>query len=111
MRCILGFTLLSILFSATVMTAQNSQTFDIAAPARVENIQLLRGKYEVSWSAPSKSRVTFTIRTEDKDTFKILSRVIEGRQYRTGVSHPSWTEFRTCRRFTSAMPNSNFKTG
>jgi hypothetical protein len=85
MRRILGFALLSILFSATVMTAQNSQTFYLAAPARAGNVELPRGIYEVTWSAPSKSRATLTIKTEDQKTFKILSRVIEGKQDRTGV--------------------------
>src|SRR5271170_6953506 len=73
MRRILGFALLSILFSATVMAAQNSQTFYLATAARAGNIQLPRGIYEV------------TIKTEDEKTFKILSRVIEGKQDRTGV--------------------------
>ena len=85
MRHILRFAPLSILFSATVMAAQNSQTFYLATAARAGNIQLPRGIYEVTWSAPSKSRVTLTIKTEDKKTFKILSRVIEGKQDRTGV--------------------------
>ena len=85
MRRTLGFTLLSILFSATVMAAQNSQTFYLATDARAGNIQLPRGIYEVTWSAPSKSRVTLTIKTEDEKTFKILARVIEGKQDRTGV--------------------------
>jgi hypothetical protein len=85
MRRILGFALLSILFSVTVIAAQNSQTFYLATPARAGNIQLPRGIYEVTWSAPSKSRVMLTIRTEDQKTFKILSRVIEGKQDRTGV--------------------------
>ena len=84
MRCILGFALLSILFSATVMAAQNSQTFYLATAVQAGNIQLPRGIYEVTWSAPSKSRVTLTIRTEDGKTFKILSREIEGKQDRTG---------------------------
>ena len=85
MRRILGFALLSILFSVTVIAAQNSQTFYLATAARAGNILLPRGIYEVSWSAPSKSRVTLTIKTEDEKTFKILSRVIEGKQDRTGV--------------------------
>ena len=85
MRCILGFAFFSILFSATVMAAQNSQTFYLANPARAGNIQLPRGIYEVTWSAPLKSRATLTIKTEDEKTFKILSRVIEGKQDRTGV--------------------------
>src|SRR5580698_8451422 len=85
MRRILGFALLSILFSATVMAAQNSQTFYLATATRVGNIQLPRGIYEVTWSAPSKSRVTVTIKTEDEKTFKIRSRVVEGKQDRTGV--------------------------
>ena len=85
MRRILGFALLPILFSATVMAAQNSQTFYLGTAARAGNIQLPRGIYEVTWSAPSKSRVTLTIRTEDEKTYKILARVIEGKQDRTGV--------------------------
>ena len=85
MKRILRFALLLILFSATVMAAQNSQTFYLAAPARAGNVQLPRGIYEVTWSAPSKSRVTLTIKMEDERTFKILSRVIEGKQDRIGV--------------------------
>jgi hypothetical protein len=85
MRRILGFALLSILLAATGMAAQNSQTFYLANAARAGNIQLPRGIYEVSWGAPSKSRVTLTIKTEDEKTFKILSRVIEGKQDRTGA--------------------------
>jgi hypothetical protein len=65
MRRILKFAFLSILFSATLMAAQNSQTFYLATAARAGNIQLPRGIYEVTWSAPSKSRVTLTIKTED----------------------------------------------
>jgi hypothetical protein len=85
MRRILGFALLSILFSAAVTAAQNSQTFYLATAARVGNIQLPRGIYEVTWSAPTKSRVTLTIKTEDEKTFKVPSRVIEGKQDRIGV--------------------------
>lgn len=85
MRRILGFALMSVLFSATVMAAQNSQTFYLATPVRAGNTQLPRGIYEVTWSPPSKSRVTLTIKTEDEKTFKILSRVIEGKQDRIGV--------------------------
>jgi hypothetical protein len=85
MRRILGFALLSILLSAAVMAAQNSQTFYLATAARAGNIQLPRGIHEVTWSTPSKSRVALTIKTEDQKTFKILSRVIERKQDRTGV--------------------------
>ena len=85
MRGILGFALLSILFSVTGMAAQNSQTFYLATAARAGNIQLPRGIYEVTWSVSSKSRVPLTIKTEDEKLFTILSRVIEGKQDRTGV--------------------------
>jgi hypothetical protein len=85
MRRMLGFALLSILFSATVMAAQNAHTFYLATAARAGNIQLPRGIYEVTWSAPSKSRVTLTIKTEDEKTFRVLARVIGGKQDRTGV--------------------------
>jgi phenolic acid decarboxylase len=67
------------------MAAQNSQTFYLATAARAGNIQLPRGIYEVTWGVPSKSRVTLTIKTEDEKTFKILARVIEGKQDRTGL--------------------------
>jgi hypothetical protein len=95
MRLVLRFALLTILFSATVMAAQNSQTFYLATAARAGNIQLPRGIYEVTWRAPLKSRVTLTIKTEDEKTFKILSRVIEGKQDRTGVVTSVVAEFRT----------------
>src|SRR5580698_11372531 len=85
MRRILGFALLSILFSATMIAAQNAQTFYLATAVRAGNVQLPRGIYEVTWSAPSKSRVTLIIKTEDEKTFKILSRVIVGKQDRIGV--------------------------
>jgi hypothetical protein len=85
MRRMLEFAFLSILFSAHVMAAQSSQTFYLPTAVRAGNIQLLRGIYEVTWSATSKSRVTLTIKTEDEKTFKILSRVIEGKQERTGA--------------------------
>ena len=84
MRRILGFALLSILFSVTVMAAQNSQTLYLATAARAGNIQLPRGMYELTWSSPSKSRVTLTMKTEDEKTFTILSRVIEGKHDQTG---------------------------
>jgi hypothetical protein len=82
---ILGLAILAMMLSATMVAAQNSQTFYLATAARAGNIQLPRGIYEVTWSAPSKSRVTLTIKTEDEKTFKILARVIEGKQDRTGV--------------------------
>jgi len=85
MRRTLRFAFLSILFSATVMAAQNSQTFYLPTAVRAGHIQLPRGIYEVTWSATSKLRVTLTIKTEDEKTFKIPSRVIEGKQDRTGV--------------------------
>ena len=85
MRRILGFALSSILFSATGTAAQDSQTFYLATAVRAGKIQLPRGIYEVTWSAPSKSQVTLTFKTEDEKTFKILSRVIEGKQDRTGA--------------------------
>jgi hypothetical protein len=67
------------------MAAQNSQTFYLATAARAGHNQLPRGICEVTWGVPSKSRVTLTIKTEDEKTFKILARVIEGKQDRTGL--------------------------
>ena len=67
------------------MTVQSSQTFYLATAARAGNIHLPRGIYEVTWGPPSKSRVTLTIKTEDEKTFRILSRVIQGKQERIGA--------------------------
>ena len=85
MRPILGFALNSILSSVTMMAAPNSQTFYLSSVTRAGNIQLPRGIYEVSWSSPSKSRVTLTIKAENEKSFKVLARVVEGKQGRTGV--------------------------
>lgn len=85
MKRILGLALTGILFSAIVMAAQSSQTFYLATTVRAGNFELPRGIYEVTWSAPSKSRVRLTIKTEDEKTFKVLARVIVGKQDRTGV--------------------------
>ena len=84
MRRILGIVLISIL-PITVVAAQNSQTFYLASATRAGSNQLPRGIYEVSWSSPSKSRVTLTIKAEDEKTFKVLARVVEGKQDRTGA--------------------------
>ena len=84
MRRILGIVLISIL-PITVVAAQNSQTFYLASATRAGSNQLSRGIYEVSWSSPSKSRVTLTIKAEDEKTFKVFARVVEGKQARTGV--------------------------
>jgi hypothetical protein len=49
MRRILGFALSSILFSATGMAAQDSQTSYLAAAARAGSIELHRGiRYQAS---------------------------------------------------------------
>lgn len=85
MKRILGIALTAILFSTTVMTAQSAQTFYLATAVRAGNFELPRGIYEVTWSPPSKSRVTLTIKTEDNKTIQVHARVIEGKQDRTGV--------------------------
>jgi hypothetical protein len=84
MRRILGFVLISF-SSITIVAAQNSQTFYLASATRAGSNQLSRGIYEISWSSPSKSRVTLTIKAEDEKTFKVLARVVEGKQGRTGI--------------------------
>ena len=85
MKRILGFALLSMLLSATTMAAQNFQTFYLATSARVGNVDLRRGIYEVTWDTPSGSRVKLTIKAEDEKTFKVFARVVEGKQDRAGV--------------------------
>ena len=85
MRRILGFALLSILFSATVMAATDTQTIYLATPVRAGNAELPRGICEVSWTAASGSRVRLTIKTEDDKSFTVSARMAEGKQETTGV--------------------------
>lgn len=81
----LGLALMSMLFSVTLMAAKESQTFYLATPARAGNIQLPRGICEVTWNAPSGSRVQLIIKTEDEKTITVPARIVEGKQDRTGV--------------------------
>ena len=85
MKRILGLAILAMILSATVVGAQNSQTFYLATAARAGNVQLPRGICEVTWGSPSGSRVWLTIKMEDEKTVRILARVVEGNQGRTGV--------------------------
>jgi hypothetical protein len=85
MKGILGLAILAMMLSATVMAAQNSQTFYLATAARAGNVKLPRGICEVTWSTPSGSRVRLNIKTEDQKTVKVLARVVESNQGRTGV--------------------------
>ena len=50
MRRMLGFALLFILSSVTLMAAKNSQTFYLGSDVRAGNVQLPRGICEVTWS-------------------------------------------------------------
>jgi hypothetical protein len=85
MKSILGLAVTTMMLPATVMAAQNSQTFYLATPARAGNVKLPRGICEVTWSSPSGSRVRLNIKTEDQKTVKVLARVVGGNQGRTGV--------------------------
>ena len=71
MRRNLGFALLVILSSVTLMAAKNSQTFYLSSDVRAGNVQLPRGICEVTWSTPSGSRVQLTIKTDDKTTVSV----------------------------------------
>ena len=85
MRRNLGLAILVTMLSVSVVAAQNSKTFYLATAARAGNVQLPRGICEVTWSALSGSRVRLNIKTEDQKTVKVLARVVEGNQGRTGV--------------------------
>ena len=85
MRRILGFALLFILSSVTLMAAKNSQTFYLSSDVRAGNVQLPRGICEVTWSATSESRVQLTIKTDDKKTVTVPARMVEGKEERAGV--------------------------
>lgn len=85
MKRILRLAVSGMMLSATVMAAQNSQTFYLATAARAGKVQLPRGICEVTWSAPSGSRVRLNIKAEDQKTVKVLARVVEGSQGTTGI--------------------------
>jgi hypothetical protein len=85
MRRNLGFALLVILSSVTLMAAKNSQTFYLSSDVRAGNVQLPRGICEVTWSTPSGSRVQLTIKTDDKTTVSVPALMVEGKEDRAGV--------------------------
>jgi beta-glucosidase-like glycosyl hydrolase len=57
MRYMRGLAMLAMPFSGTLMAAKDTQTIYLAATVRAGNAELPRGICEVSWSAPSGSRV------------------------------------------------------
>jgi phenolic acid decarboxylase len=85
MRRILGFALLFILSSVTLMAAKNSQTFYLSSDVRAGDVQLPRGICEVTWSTPSGSRVQLTIKTDDKKTVTVPALMVEGKEDRAGA--------------------------
>ena len=85
MRRILGFALLFILSSVTLMAAKNSQTFYLSSDVRAGNVQLPRGICEVTWSTTSGARVQLTIKTDDKKTVTVPALMVEGEEDRAGV--------------------------
>lgn len=85
MRRMLGFALLSVLLSASLLPAEDFQAFYLATAARVGKVQLPRGICEVTWNAGSGSQVKLTIKTEDKKTVTVPARMVEGKQDETGV--------------------------
>ena len=85
MRRILGFALLFILSSVTLMAAKNSQTFYLNSDVQAGNVQLPRGICEVTWSTISGSRVQLTIKTDDKKTVTIPATMLEGKADKAGM--------------------------
>lgn len=85
MRRILGFALLFILSSVTLMATKNSQTIYLSSDVRAGNVELPRGICEVTWSAASGSQVQLTIKTEDKKTVIVPARMVEGKQSQIGT--------------------------
>jgi hypothetical protein len=85
MRYMRGLALLAMLFSGSLMAAKDTQTIYLATPVRAGNAELPRGICEVSWNAPSGSRVRLTIKTEDDKSFTVSARMVEGKQETTGV--------------------------
>ena len=85
MRRVLGFALLFILSSVTLMAAKNSQTFYLSSDVRAGNVELPRGICEVTWSTPSGSRVELTIKMDDKKTVTVPAVMVEGKEEKGGV--------------------------
>jgi len=81
----LALAMSAMLFSGTLMAAKDTQTIYLATPVRAGNAELPRGICEVSWNAPSGSRVRLTIKTEDDKSFSVSARIVEGKQETTGV--------------------------
>jgi hypothetical protein len=85
MRYMRALALLAVLFSGTLVVAQDTQTIYLATPVRAGNAELPRGICEVSWTAASGSRVRLTFKTEDDKSFLVSARMAEGKQEATGV--------------------------
>ena len=85
MRRILGFALLFILSSVTLMAAKNSQTFYLSSDVRAGSVLLPRGICEVSWSTPSGARVQLTVKTDDKKIVTLPAVLVEGKEEKSGV--------------------------
>ena len=85
MKRMLGFALLFILSSVTLMAAKNSQTFYLSSDVRAGNVQLPRGICEATWGTTSGSRVQLTIKTDDKKTVTVPALMVEGKENRAGV--------------------------
>src|SRR5258708_23255123 len=85
MRRILGYALLLIVSSVTVMAAKNSLTFYLSSDVRAGNVHLPRGICEVTWSTTSGSRVQLTIKTDDKKPVTVPALMVEGKEDRAGV--------------------------
>jgi len=85
MRRRLGFAILFMLSSVTLMAAKNSQTFYLSSDVRAGNILLPRGICEVSWTIPSGSRVQLTIKTDDKKTVTVPAVLVEGKEEKSGL--------------------------
>lgn len=82
---ILGFGVLFVLSSVTLMAAKNSQTFYLSSEVRAGNVHLPRGICEATWGTPSGSRVQLTIKTDDKKTVTVPALMVEEKDDRTGV--------------------------
>ena len=85
MRRIVGLALLFVLFTVNLLAARNTQTFYLSADSRAGKVNLPRGICEVSWDTPAGSKVQLTIKSEDKKTFTVPARVVEGQQDRIGT--------------------------
>jgi hypothetical protein len=66
--------------------AKNSQGFSLAVDARVGDLQVPRGHYDVTWTEPSGSQVELTLKADGKKPITFPARPIVENHSEVGVT-------------------------